>query len=139
MGRAPTPAPFAPEGGPVTIGNDVWIGQNVLIQQGVTIGDGAVIAAGAVVTKDVPPFAMVGGTPARIIRYRFPDSLIARIRRVGWWDYHVADFAGLDVADPARFLDGLEARIAADEIAPYRPEKIDLPAVFAALADARHA
>jgi acetyltransferase-like isoleucine patch superfamily enzyme len=135
MGRAPTPAPFEPELGPVTIGNDVWIGQNVLIQQGVTIGDGAVIAAGAVVTKDVPPFAIIGGTPARVIRYRFPEMLVSRIRRVAWWQYHVADFAGLDVAHPERFLDGLEARIAAGEIAPYRPEKIDLPAVFAALAD----
>lgn len=135
VGRAPAPAPFEPEGGPVIIGNDVWIGQNVLIQQGVTIGDGAVVAAGAVVTKDVPPFAIVGGTPARLIRYRFPEALIARIRRIAWWQYHVADFAGLDVGDPERFLDGLEARIAAGEIRPFRPDPIDLPAAFAALAD----
>jgi acetyltransferase-like isoleucine patch superfamily enzyme len=133
MGRAPTPAPFAPERGPVTIGNDVWIGQNVLIQQGVTIGDGAVIAAGSVVTKDVPPFAVVGGVPARLIRWRFPEELIARIRGAAWWDYHVADFAGLDVGMPERFLDGLETRIASGAITPYAPERIDLAAAFAAL------
>lgn len=136
VGRAPTPAPFEPERGPVVIGNDVWIGQDVLIQQGVTIGDGAVVAAGSVVVKDVPPFAIVGGNPARIIRQRFPDELVERIRRVSWWQYHVADFAGLDLADPVRFLDGLEERVAAGTIAPWQPERIDLPAVFASLADA---
>lgn len=133
-GRAPRPAAFVPERGPVVIGNDVWIGQDVLIQQGVRIGDGAVVAAGAVVTRDVPPFAIVGGNPARIIRYRFPEPLIERIRRVAWWRYHVADFAGLDVADPERFLDGLEERIVSEGIAPYAPAKLNLPAALAALA-----
>jgi acetyltransferase-like isoleucine patch superfamily enzyme len=134
FGHAPKHAPFQSHRGPVAIGNDVWIGQNVLIQQGVTIGDGAVIAAGAVVTKDVPPFAIVGGTPARLIRYRFPEALIERIQRVAWWQYHVADFDGLDVTDPARFLDGIEERVAAGRLAPYRPRRVDIPAIFASLA-----
>lgn len=135
FGRAPKHAPFQSHRGAVNIGNDVWIGQNALIQQGVTIGDGAVIAAGAVVTKDVPPFAIVGGTPARLIRYRFAEPLIERIQRIAWWQYHVADFEGLDVTDPADFLDGIEDRVAAGRLAPYTPERFDIPAIFARLAN----
>ena len=70
----------------VIIGNDVWIGVNVNILEGVTIGDGAVIAAGATVTKDVPPYAIVGGVPAKIIRYRFDDETIKKLLEIKWWD-----------------------------------------------------
>ena len=65
--------------GDITVGDDVWFGASTLICSGVTIGQGAVIGAGAVVTKDVPPYAIVGGNPARIIKYRFDDALIARL------------------------------------------------------------
>jgi acetyltransferase-like isoleucine patch superfamily enzyme len=68
------------------IGNDVWIGDSVLIMEGNTIGDGAVVAAGAVVTKDVPPYAIVAGCPAKIIRYRFDDTQIQWLFAVRWWD-----------------------------------------------------
>ena len=68
------------------IGNDVWIARGTTILRGVNIGDGAVIAAGAVVTRDVPPFAIVAGNPARIIRYRFEDDDIRRILARRWWD-----------------------------------------------------
>lgn len=68
-----------------TIGNDVWIGQRVMIMGGVTVGDGAVIGAGAVVTKDVPPYAIVGGVPAKIIRYRFPGDVIEKLESSKWW------------------------------------------------------
>lgn len=73
--------------GKVVIGNDVWIGTKAIILSGVTIGDGAVIAAGAVVTKDVPPYAIVGGVPAQLIKYRFPKELIDRLLQIRWWDW----------------------------------------------------
>lgn len=73
--------------GQVLIGNDVWIGDDVTILGGVRIGDGAVIAAGAVVVKDVPPYAIVGGNPTKIIKYRFPEEIIERLRRIAWWDW----------------------------------------------------
>lgn len=70
----------------VIIGNDVWIGSHALILGGVKIGDGAVIGAGAVVTKDVPPYAIVGGVPASIIRFRFSQEIIDKLLEVEWWN-----------------------------------------------------
>lgn len=70
----------------VEIGNDVWIGYNVLIMSGVHIGDGAIIATGAVVTKDVPPYSIVGGVPARVIKYRFCEDDIDFLLALKWWD-----------------------------------------------------
>lgn len=72
---------------PVVIGNDVWIGANVIILPGVHIGDGAVIAAGAVVTKDVNDYAIVGGVPAKVIRYRFNEKEISQFREIQWWNW----------------------------------------------------
>lgn len=70
----------------VKIGNDVWIGANATILQGLTIGDGAIIAAGAVVTRNVEPFEIVGGVPAKTIRYRFDSDQIKIIQQSKWWD-----------------------------------------------------
>ena len=70
----------------VVVGNDVWIGTHAMILGGVTVGNGAVIGAGAVVTKDVPPYAIVGGVPAKIIRYRFSEDVIARLEELQWWE-----------------------------------------------------
>lgn len=69
-----------------TIGNDVWIGHNAVLMDGITVGNGAIIAAGAVVTKDVPDYAIVGGVPARIIKYRFSEDVIHRILNSKWWE-----------------------------------------------------
>lgn len=69
------------------IGSDVWIGARAIILDGVEIGDGAVIAAGAVVTKDVPPYAVVGGVPAQTIRKRFSEAEIEQLLRLRWWDW----------------------------------------------------
>jgi len=71
----------------VDIGHDVWIGHGAIVLPGRRIGDGAVVAAGAVVTKDVAPYMIVGGNPARVIRARFPDAIAARLRRLAWWDW----------------------------------------------------
>ena len=72
---------------PVTnIGNDVWVGLRVTIKAGVNIGTGAVIGAGSVVTHDVPPYAIVAGIPAKIIRYRFSDDIINELLELKWWD-----------------------------------------------------
>ena len=68
------------------IGNDVWIGNDVRIIGGITIGDGAIVGLGAVVTKDVPPYAIVGGVPAKIIRYRFEQDKIEKLLRDKWWN-----------------------------------------------------
>lgn len=70
----------------IEIGNDVWIGKRVMVMGGLKIGDGAVIGAGAVVTKDVPPYAVVGGVPARIIKYRFTEAEIELLKTLRWWD-----------------------------------------------------
>ena len=70
----------------VSIGNDVWIGTNALILDNVTIGDGAIIAAGSVVTKNVEPYAVVGGCPAKVLKYRFDKSTISDLLKIKWWD-----------------------------------------------------
>ena len=100
---------------PVTVGNDVWIGTQVLVMAGVTIGNGAVVAAGAVVTRDVPPYAIVGGVPARVIRYRFPPEIIERLERLQWWNLpddvirqHIADFQTSDLDTALRTLETLK-------------------------------
>jgi acetyltransferase-like isoleucine patch superfamily enzyme len=92
----------------VTIGNDVWTGHNVNVTAGVNVGDGAVIAAGSVVTKDVPPYAIVGGVPATVIRYRFHERTIERLLRVKWWELELSQLSGLPFRDVDRCLDLIE-------------------------------
>ena len=81
------------KGNYVVIGNDVWIGSDVILLGGIKVGDGAIIAAGAVVTKDVPDYAIVGGVPAHVIRYRFDSEQISVLKRINWWD---KDFGWLE-------------------------------------------
>ena len=73
--------------GDITVGNDVWIGYEAVILSGVTIGDGAIIGARAVVTKDVPPYTIVGGVPAKPIRRRFSDEVVEQLQLLRWWDW----------------------------------------------------
>ncbi|PIF21947.1 DapH/DapD/GlmU-related protein [Candidatus Pantoea floridensis] len=88
----------------VIIGNDVWIGHGVIVLPGVTVGDGAVLAAGAVVTKDVAPYTIVGGVPAKVIRARFAADIAAQLQAIAWWHWplekimaNLADFQSADL------------------------------------------
>jgi chloramphenicol O-acetyltransferase type B len=108
----------APLGGPppskgdVHIGNDVWIGAEAMILSGVTIGDGAIVAARAVVSRDVAPYAIVAGNPARTVRMRYDDETIERLLRIRWWDWPDDVIAGLlpvlYASDVQAFLDEAE-------------------------------
>lgn len=93
----------------VTIGHDVWIGRNVIVLPGVGIGHGAVIGAGSVVTRDVEPYAIVAGNPARLIRHRFAPDVVARLLRAAWWDLAERDLArhAIDIRDVEAFLQRL--------------------------------
>jgi phosphonate metabolism protein (transferase hexapeptide repeat family) len=88
----------------VIIGHDVWIGHGVIVLPGITVGNGAVLAAGAVVTRDVAPYTVVGGVPARLIRERFSRPTVERLQGIAWWDWpfelimqRLADFQSADV------------------------------------------
>jgi acetyltransferase-like isoleucine patch superfamily enzyme len=93
------------------IGNDVWIGYGACIRSGVRVGDGAVVGMGSVVTKDVLPYSIVAGNPARIIRMRFSDDLIQKLLKVRWWDFsdNELTFWAQWFDDPEKFLREWEA------------------------------
>ena len=73
--------------GDIVLGNDVWIGYEAVVMAGVTIGDGAIVASRAVVTRDVPPYAIVGGVPAKVIKYRFDQATVENLLRIKWWEW----------------------------------------------------
>jgi virginiamycin A acetyltransferase len=83
--------------GDIVIENDVWMGANCTIVDGITIANGAVIAAGAVVVKSVPPYAIVGGNPAKIIKYRFSEEIIAKLEKLKLWDMPASDLSKFDL------------------------------------------
>lgn len=98
--------------GPTVIGNDVFIGLGAIVLAGVTIGDGAVVGAGAVVTKSVPPYAVVVGNPARVVRHRFAPQTIERLLAVGWWEFSDDQLEALlpwFAGDVDAFLDKVES------------------------------
>jgi virginiamycin A acetyltransferase len=79
----------APSRGDTVVGHDVWLGYRTLVMPGVTIGHGAVVAAGSVVVADIPPYAIAGGNPARVLRMRYDEEGVARLLRAAWWDWPV--------------------------------------------------
>lgn len=102
--------------GDIVVGSDVWIAEGATILSGVTLGHGAVVCARAVVVKDVPPFAIVGGVPAKVIRYRFPPAVVEELLRIRWWDWTDEEIRSvvplLSSPDMQRFLDHCRARLA---------------------------
>jgi hypothetical protein len=108
----------------IEIGHDVWIGHGAIVLPGRTIGTGAVIAAGAIVTKEVPPYTVVAGNPARIIKRRFPEGIAERLMELRWWDWHhetlrraLPDFRNLGVE---AFLEKYQATAGVELSAPRR-------------------
>ncbi|MBS9777461.1 MAG: CatB-related O-acetyltransferase [Gammaproteobacteria bacterium] len=83
----------------IVIGNDVWIGAGAMIRSGVTIGSGAIVAGGSFVNKDVPPYAIVGGMPAKVLRYRFDHETITKLLKLEWWRFDINDLAGIPFYD----------------------------------------
>ena len=108
------------------IGNDVWIGANAVILRGCVVGHGAVIAAGSVVTKDVPPYAIVGGVPAKLIKYRFNQELIEKLLSISWWDYKISALSMLPFDDPERAIFELEDRISKFSLKPECRDKVKI-------------
>lgn len=94
--------------GDIVVGNDVWIGYEAVILSGVTIGDGAIIGSRAVVTKDVPPYTIVGGVPARAIRKRFDEDTIAKLKALQWWNWDEEKISGSIAAIQSGDIDALE-------------------------------
>lgn len=117
----------------VNIGNDVWIGEGAFIRRGVEIGDGAVVAARSVVTKDVPPYAIVAGAPAKILRYRFEPTIIAELMEVQWWRYGLSALDGADFSDIDYALWRIGDNISSGRAEPYEapilnvtPDSVDV-------------
>lgn len=108
-----------------TIGNDVWLGANVVVLRGVTIGDGCIVAANAVVTKDIPPYSIAGGIPARVIRPRVGDDLRAELMALRWWQYSPNQLSGIQYDDPAQAVAQLRPRVDAG-LEPYEPGFIEI-------------
>ena len=130
---------FLPEGGnfnfvpnpqkqQVKINHDVWIGQNVTLLAGIQVGTGSIIAANSVVTKDVEPYSIVGGNPAKIIKYRFSKEIIDKLLEIKWWEYKYTDFYDMDISEPDIFITQFEKRIS--EIEKYSPQKIKISEVL---------
>lgn len=113
-----------PQKPPVKIENDVWIGQDSTILPGLVVGNGSIIAANSVVTRDVEPYAIVGGNPAKIIRFRFSVRVIEGLQRTEWWKYNFTDFNHLSISEPEKFIDQfMEIR---SSLSPYNPNPIKL-------------
>ena len=102
------------------IGSDVWIGTHVTIISGIKIGNGVIIGAGAVVTHDIPDFAIVGGVPAKLIHYRFENSIIDKIKKLKWYNYDWANIKDLEFKDPEKALKIMESHIKTGNIPSHK-------------------
>jgi len=109
------------------IGHEAYIGAGTFIKRGVTIGDGAVVGAGSVVTRDVPPFSMAVGSPAKVIRQRFSDPIVERLMALQWWNYDLAPWRDrLDFSQVEATLECLEDALACGTLHPLVPDSFAL-------------
>jgi acetyltransferase-like isoleucine patch superfamily enzyme len=106
----------------INVGHDVWFGDDVRLAHRVSVGTGAVVAAGAIVTRDVEPYMIVGGVPARVIRPRFSEKLIERFLASKWWEFSPDLWKSCDIRDPEKFLDDVEKVRSEKFLAPFSPE-----------------
>ena len=113
--------PFPQKKPGVDVGHDVWIGSGVSINRGIKIGDGAVVAANSVVTKDVAPYSIVGGNPAKHIKFRFEQEICEGLQRIRWWEFELSDLHELPLSDPYKFIEQFEKN--KNNIRPYKPLK----------------
>ncbi len=111
--------PFAASCPVTTLGPDVWIGQGAFLKAGITVGTGAIVGARATVLRDVEPYAIVVGTPARVLRMRFAPEVIARLLALAWWRYSIYDLFDAPFDDVPRALDVIEEKIGAGTVRPY--------------------
>ncbi len=119
LGNAYPPKTAYPKTGPLpTLQHDVWIGQQVILKRGITLHTGCVVGAGSVVTRDVPPYTIVAGNPARVIRKRFSSELCQRLLATEWWNYHPKVLFEFERADPVRFCMRMEAALAEGSLEP---------------------
>ena len=111
------------------IGSDVWIGAKCFVSQGVTIHNGSIIGAGAVVTRDIPPYSIAAGTPARVIRTRFDEELVERLEQLQWWNYSMdRELIGeLDYTNVEKCISTMETLISGEQLKPIRFKKKTLP------------
>lgn len=103
------------------IGNDVWIGDNVVVLEGITIGDGAIIGAGAVVNKDVAPYTIAVGVPAKPIRLRFSEEAVEQLLKIKWWRFGPDIMKGLSLTDINACIEHLRARLSSNEFQVLAP------------------
>jgi acetyltransferase-like isoleucine patch superfamily enzyme len=110
----------------VIIENDVWIGSNVTIFRGVKVGNGAVIGAGSIVTKDVPNYAVVAGTPAKLIKYRFNQDIIDRLIKLQWWNYDLRGMKGVDFSSIETAINQLETALKNGNLEERTPKFVEI-------------
>ncbi|MDF7808292.1 CatB-related O-acetyltransferase [Pontiellaceae bacterium B12219] len=105
------------------VGNDVWIGRNVIVRQGVTVGNGAIIGANSFVNADVPPYAIVAGNPASLIRYRFDETIIERLQDAEWWNWKPPVGEKYKYADVRNFLDDFFKKKTNGRLSRFTPDR----------------
>lgn len=109
---------------PIRIGNDVYVGHGAMIMPGVTVGDGAVVAANAVVTSDVPPYGIVAGNPARLVRFRLDPKVFVEFQELEWWRFAPWQLKSVDFSNPLRAIDELKAVVQNEPV--YAPGHVSI-------------